>query len=176
MALNLTGINNENEFYTHHYLVAILENDLKNLFATWETQEQEQGVKPPFQALSRLGKEYFAVRGQLERQKDPAAILALQRRFVPDLLAALGFDMAPTVRTLDGGGLLPITCEIRKPSGEPALWIMEAVCPPAEVTDPLEVSLVKEQCPDPESQEYPLDLNFADLITKQVFTLAEPPR
>jgi len=176
MALNLSGINNENEFYTHHYLVAILENDLKNLFATWETQEQEQGVKQPFQALSRLGKEYFAVRGQLERQKDPAAILALQRRFLPDLLAALGFDMAPTVRTLDGGGLLPIIGEILKPSGEPALWIMEAVCPPTEVTDPLEVSLVKEQCPDPDSTEYPLDHSYADLITKQVFTLAEPPR
>lgn len=176
MALNLAGINNENEFYTHHYLVAILENDLKHLFSTWETQEQEQGVKPPFHALSRLGKEYFAVRGQLERQKDPAAILALQRRFLPDLLAALGFDMAPTVRTLDGGGLLPIIGEILKPSGEPALWIMEAVCPPTEVTDPLEVSLVKEQCPDPDSTECPLDHSYADLITKQVFTLAEPPR
>ena len=176
MALNLAGITNENEFYTHHYLVAILENDLKNLFATWEEQERDQGIKPPFHTLSRLGKEYFAVRGQMERLKDPATILALQRRFLPDLLAALGFNMAPTVRTLDGGGLLPIIGEIRKPSGEPALWIMEAVCPPAEVTDPLEISLVKEQCPDPESQEYPLDLNFADLITKLVFTLAEPPR
>ena len=28
MAIDLTGITNENEFYTHHYLSAILENDL----------------------------------------------------------------------------------------------------------------------------------------------------
>ena len=27
MALDLTGISNENEFYTHHYLAAILESD-----------------------------------------------------------------------------------------------------------------------------------------------------
>ena len=27
--IDLTGITNENEFYTHHYLSVILENDLK---------------------------------------------------------------------------------------------------------------------------------------------------
>ena len=32
MAIDLTGITNENEFYTHHYLAAILEGDLKPLF------------------------------------------------------------------------------------------------------------------------------------------------
>lgn len=29
--IDLTGITNENEFYTHHYLSVILDNDLKNL-------------------------------------------------------------------------------------------------------------------------------------------------
>ncbi len=29
MAIDITGITNENEFYTHHYLSAILENELK---------------------------------------------------------------------------------------------------------------------------------------------------
>ncbi|MEY3785798.1 MAG: hypothetical protein RLZ75_3, partial [Pseudomonadota bacterium] len=35
MALDLTGINNENEFYSHHYLSAIFEGDLKDTFAQW---------------------------------------------------------------------------------------------------------------------------------------------
>ena len=35
MAIDLTGITNENEFYTHHYLAAILEGDLKPLFEAW---------------------------------------------------------------------------------------------------------------------------------------------
>jgi hypothetical protein len=40
MALNLTGISNENEFYTHHYLSAILESDL--IFAKWSAQELQR--------------------------------------------------------------------------------------------------------------------------------------
>ncbi len=90
MALNLTGISNENEFYTHHYLVTILEGDLRNLFARWESQEEEQGTKPPYHQLGRLSREYFAVRGQMERAKSPGDIIDLQRRFLPDLLEALG--------------------------------------------------------------------------------------
>ncbi len=32
MAIDFTGITNKNEFYTHHYLNAIPEEDLKDLF------------------------------------------------------------------------------------------------------------------------------------------------
>ena len=46
MAMNLTGISNVNEFYTDHYLAAILENDLKEpeitsaaLMATGKTMD-----------------------------------------------------------------------------------------------------------------------------------------
>ena len=35
MALDLTGITVENEYYTHHYLAAILESDLKAVFSRW---------------------------------------------------------------------------------------------------------------------------------------------
>lgn len=47
MALDLTGISNENEFYTSHYLAAILEDDLKDLFSTWAKAEEEGKVPPP---------------------------------------------------------------------------------------------------------------------------------
>jgi hypothetical protein len=35
MSLDLTGINNENEYYSHHYLTAIFEGDLKETFSQW---------------------------------------------------------------------------------------------------------------------------------------------
>jgi len=54
MALDLTGISNENEFYTHHYLAAILETDLKGFFGKWEDREAQSGVKPPYDHLARL--------------------------------------------------------------------------------------------------------------------------
>ena len=42
MALNLTGISNENEFYTHHYLSAILETDLKEVFEKWPLESRRK--------------------------------------------------------------------------------------------------------------------------------------
>lgn len=176
MALNLNGISNENEFYTHHYLVTILENDLKNLFATWERQEEEQGLKPPHHLLNRLSREYFVIRGQMERAKSAEDVLALQRRFLPELLKALGYTMEPGTRTLDSGSPVPVIGEVLKKSGEPELWILEAVCSSTEATDVLDACLVKAQYSEGDGDKLPLDMNFAEIITKQVFTLPEPPR
>ena len=59
MALDLTGINNENEFYTHHYLSAILENDLKDLFASWRKREEDENIRSPHVELRGQGRDYF---------------------------------------------------------------------------------------------------------------------
>ena len=57
MAFDITGITNENEFYTHHYLSAILENDLKDVFGEWKRKEDEEGVPQPYKGLRGLRKE-----------------------------------------------------------------------------------------------------------------------
>jgi hypothetical protein len=41
MPLDLTGIQNTGEFYSHHYLDLLLEQDLKGLLARWRTDDQE---------------------------------------------------------------------------------------------------------------------------------------
>ena len=40
MPLDLTDIQNVGEFYSHHYLDALLENDLKGLFAHWREDDE----------------------------------------------------------------------------------------------------------------------------------------
>ncbi|MDD5415068.1 MAG: hypothetical protein PHH96_09620 [Smithellaceae bacterium] len=144
MALDLTGIANENEFYTHHYLTAILENDLKGFFNHWAEREQ-QGVKPPYDQLARLHRDYFALRNRMERVHEPADIMAAQREILPELLAILGYEFVPAFKELDSGAIIPIIAEVRKPSGVPELWIIETVTPITENTDPLESSFVKAQ-------------------------------
>ena len=44
MAFDLTGIVNENEYYTHHYLQAILEGDLKEVFKGWQAKKDADAV------------------------------------------------------------------------------------------------------------------------------------
>jgi len=175
MALDLTGIANENEFYTHHYLTAILENDLKGFFNHWAEREQ-QGVKPPYDQLARLHRDYFALRNRMERVHEPADIMAAQREILPELLAILGYEFVPAFKELDSGAIIPIIAEVRKPSGVPELWIIETVTPITENTDPLESSFVKAQYENADAETIPPEMTLTELITKQIFTLAEPPR
>ena len=59
MATDLTGINNENEFYTHHYLTAILEGDLKEVLGQWSQRErEEEGFRSPHVLLRGLNLAY----------------------------------------------------------------------------------------------------------------------
>ncbi len=44
MPLDLTGIQNTGEFYSHHYLDALLEQDLKGIVIRWRTDDQEIGI------------------------------------------------------------------------------------------------------------------------------------
>ena len=44
--IDLTGITNENEFYTHHDLSVILKTDLKYLYKEWSDKERETPAPP----------------------------------------------------------------------------------------------------------------------------------
>ena len=59
MALDLTGISNVNEFYSHHYLDALLEKDLKDVLGRWETAETNDRQVPPFKQLARCADDYY---------------------------------------------------------------------------------------------------------------------
>ena len=187
MALDLTGISNENEFYTHHYLAAILENDLKDLFATWAKAEEEGKGKPPADLLLALSRDHARLRADFARERDLAARLDLQRPFLGRLLAALGYTWAPAVKALSDGSVIPILTEVTKRNGAPELWILETVDDAEEAagpSDPLSLAFLPEQLPGVASGEDPLVLpseegsgvTLEDILGDHVFSLAEPPR
>ena len=177
MAIDTTGIENTNEFYTNHYIAAILEEDLKDVFRKWAEEKREQGVAPPFARLRGLRRDYFAARSQLERERTAEGRLELQREIEARLLEVLGHPYEPGFRELDDGSLLPVLGEVRKPSGAPELWLLEAVDPGGEGEDPLTLPL--HACQYPEAGAVPEPLagrSLDDVITRQVFGRAEPPR
>ena len=176
MALDLTGITNENEFYTHHYLTAILENDLKGLFGQWDAREAQSGVKTPYDRLARLHRDYFALRNRMERLRNPEEILMAQREFFPEILSVFGYAFAPDLKELESGAMIPIIAEVRKKNGVPDLWIVETISPATEDTDPLESFFMPAQYGNVEGDRMLPDIALTEIITKQVFTLEEPPR
>lgn len=146
MPIDLTGITNENEFYTHHYLAAILEGDLKSLFEAWAQQE-----RPPWEGLRALARPFQAI----DRETDAAERQALRHKWFADLFGVLGYSLSPDVVELEGGTQLSLAGQITRANGQPELWILECL-DGAEEDDPLA------------AQE--------EILTKQVFAAAEPPR
>lgn len=126
MAMDLTGITNKNEFYTHHYLSAILENDLKDVFREWKRREQEEGVRPPYGELRALARDFFAMRNRLARERRATERLVLQREFLQRLLQVIGYAFSLDLKELDDGKWIPILGEVRRPGGAPELWVTNA--------------------------------------------------
>jgi hypothetical protein len=177
MSIDLTGIDNQHEFYTHHYLSAILEDDLKDVFRKWRERDEQEKVRPPFAALRALYKDYFTVKSQLERQKGEEQRLESQRELEKQLLDILGYPFAPTTKELDDGSVIPILGEVKKPNGAPELWVLEAIDDPGEEQDPLTLRLRDGQYGSGQSVPQALaEATLDELITRWVFGRAEPPR
>ena len=95
MPLNLTGITNHNEYYSQHYLLALLEEDLKDVLARWEQAAAEhpdsEAHRPPPTKLRSLSSPYFRLHNRLSRLREPEARLGEQTRWLAEWLTALGY-------------------------------------------------------------------------------------
>lgn len=177
MAIDITGITNENEFYTHHYLAAILENDLKAVFKEWKRKEDEEGIQQPPIRLRSLRKDFFTTHASLEKEKNSGKRLTRQREFLVRLLDTLGYQYQPRLVDLDDGTTLPLLGGVTRADGAPDLWIIEALTSHGEENDPLELSLIVEQYGEPEEEITKiLKTPIEEIITRQVFARTEPPR
>lgn len=176
MSIDITGISNENEFYTHHYLAAILENDLKSVFQQWRQREEEENIPQPSSQLRSLRRDYFAMRSSLERVRNPAERLQIQRSFCHDWLQALGYQLHPHCIETDDHCLLPLLGGINRPDGSPEMWILEAVDLHGEDLDPFTLTPIDAQFPEEVEEKQRLAITFEEIITKQVFSRLEPPR
>ncbi|MEE4359125.1 MAG: hypothetical protein V2I97_21835, partial [Desulfococcaceae bacterium] len=147
MAMDITGIRNENEFYTHHYLSAILENDLKDVFSLWKRREEEKDIPQPHTLLRALRKDFFIRQSLLERERSTEERMNIQQEFTGKLLSALGYDYCTETAAPDEDVCIPLICNISRADGAPELWMMEVFDLSGEEIDPLELCFCAEQYP-----------------------------
>lgn len=183
--MDLTGITNQNEFYTPHYLNAVFGEDLRETFASWSEREQsDPAFSSPPAMFNALAKKYFAWRDQANREKDLAGYWGFQREFLYAFFQAAGYPFEPTQMPLDGGQCLPVLGQIVDANGAPKLWLIEALPSDAEEDradfDPLKAGLHPLQYGQPgEVGTVPAEWaewDFEALISKQIFAQDEPPR
>jgi len=169
--MDLTGIQNIGEFYSHHYLDSLLENDLKGLFAQWREEDEHT----PDKRLNSLATPFYqAKQGALRARSDEARYKA-SHAFHVELLEALGYEYHFDLRYLLEGEAVPILGTAFR-DGQEYIWLVETPFTD-EDTSPLEQAALREQYP-PQSQDADLQLpeDLWESLIAEIFRRDNPPR
>ena len=121
MPLDLSGITNENEFYSSHYLASVLERDLQGQLKEWRQSE-----RPPWDRLRQLKLPYFQACSEAEHSRSDEQRLHIQRSFLERLLKALDYGL--NSRLLDTSVTrVPLLSSVNTSlHGPPRLLVVEA--------------------------------------------------
>ena len=180
MSTTFTGIQNENEFYSHHYLAELFANDIQATTARWrDTAESKNGSRTPDQALRALAHPYLQFRQRFRHERRDQARVRLQRDWFRRFLTTLGYDFQPANHRLDDetGDEVPVlhAAGIRK--GTAQLLVLGAYDPDGDDEDPLSLRPHRAQyhgeAPPPESI---LKETWSDIITRRIFGQRHPAR
>lgn len=167
MGLDLSGIENVGEFYSHHYLEVVLETDLKDILTAWADSESP----PPYKRLARLESAYFKARHEASQEPSAEERWRLARSFHAQLLEALGYQYAPQVETVADGLVVPTLLSMDR-DGRPFLWIVDAPFAQHEGDSSLDFGPLSAQVLGHEVPQ----LSWRELLDGPVFRQENPPR
>ena len=178
MPIDLTGIKNENEFYSDHYLTTVFEGDIKETIERW-VKNKEKGGKAPHQEVGAQATPYIRAATEYKETRDPSERAQIFRQFAYDFLGALGYERKLQQAIDADGTWIPALGRIARSDGKALVWIIEALAPAGEdfVTDPLALDIPGELAP-PDVSGLPnrRQGNYEDAITSGIFGLDHPPR
>ena len=136
-------LTNHGDYFSPHYLSSILPGDLKSTLDAWKNHATEHPDSEthahPADRLRRLAPTFFRSFSTLQKTRNPAERLAVQRDFTLPLLQLLGYDIVPSIQQTgpdpsDPKTLLPIPILAAVPlTGAPLLWILATA--PQDPTD-----------------------------------------
>ena len=176
-AATFTGIHNENEFYSHHYLSEIFSGDIRATVDRWRESAEAGAGQTPYAALRVLAGDYVRFRRDFDRERRSGQRLTLQRKWFRHLLPALGYEWAPANHPLDDGDEVPVLCSAGGKAGAPALLALGAYDAEAEGEDPLKLKphplQFHGEAPPPEAL---LRETWDEVVTRRIFGQDHPPR
>ena len=181
-AATFLGINNENEFYSAHYLAEVFNGDIKNILADWKEKETtEEQFRAPNSRLRAMANDYFLMRERSQKERNAKKAIAMQRDFFKQFCSVLDIPWAPqNLRvTTDKKNLdteLPVL-SILPNTDKPALMVIGALDGNKEGTDPLLLELSKEQfIGDGPQADSLAGTTWYELLNDVIFKQDQPPR
>jgi type I restriction-modification system DNA methylase subunit len=190
-AATFLGINNENEFYSAHYLAEVFKGDIKTVLEDWKQQEESnEHYQAPFNRLKSIARDYFAMRERSHKERNQQKAIAMQREFFKQFCSAMDIPWNPHNRQVDNNtkksGLeLPVLATIPATDANNSklakLWVLGALDTEKEGSDPLLLELKKDQFIGEGNALLPgadglKNTPWYNLINDVVFKQDEPPR
>ena len=176
VAFDSNCINNVNEFYSHHYLDALLEGDLKGILARWDQAEKEENRPPPYKALSRCSEEFFKAKARATTTATDEDRFTETHAINVKLAEALGYSyQSGEYELIEDDLAVPVLASLQR-DGNPYLWLVEAPWAD-EDHEPLRQRLVSSQMPSivvSDGHKFPFE-PWEDLLSL-IFRREQPPR
>ena len=70
MSMDLTGINNQNEYYTNHYFSSIFEENASDTISKWRAEAKDnESVRTPWALLREAAKQYYPIHDRFSHSK-----------------------------------------------------------------------------------------------------------
>ncbi|MEP3431175.1 MAG: N-6 DNA methylase [Roseibium sp.] len=175
--MDLTGIENEAEFFPAGTLSDALQDELVDITARWG--RKGQGADPVAR-LSKAAEPYLAALRQIRNTAENARRHELRRAATHDLVAALGYDCSRSsiATSLESASLLPALARVADADGRDAVWLLEAALegPDDEAADPLGTCFEANQFPEDEREFAETSDPIEKLLADGIFGLQSPPR
>ncbi|MAI12440.1 MAG: hypothetical protein CMM15_00330 [Rhodospirillaceae bacterium] len=175
--MDLTGIENEAEFFPAGTLSDVLEVELQDITGRWS--RELEGANPVTR-LSGSADTYLRLYRQLLNTTDKNLRSELYSQSVALVSTALGYDVKRSSETLalDAGSLARVMNKTFDADGKQALWIIETPVPAAgeEQADPLGQAFDREQYDSDEQEHAELEKTIEELLADGIFGLPDAPR
>ena len=181
---SFVGIENENEFYSHHYLSDIFLGNIRSQLDRWNAaEEQEGGPKAPPNLLRSLANRWFVHRGEVVKGRDAGERRQKFLQQQKPLLEALGYAITSRELELQPGMPVPVWQVFGEVGRAPNLLLIPTFdgSGPTDregesFEDSFQQTLTEAQY---QSREVPTPLRglpWDEIVSEAVFGVDHPPR
>lgn len=128
MAMDLTGINNKNEYYTNHYFTSIFADNAQDTISAWTKEAKEKGDSTPWNKFKDTAKQFYKIWDRYNHTKNENQSKPMIAEMASLYLNALGYGSAngDVVEVSDGLNV-PIFHEVTKKNNAPLLWALLSI-------------------------------------------------
>ncbi len=183
MSMDLTGIKNQNEYYTNHYFSSIFEENASATISAWRTSAKEsEAIKTPWAMLRENAKQFYPIHDRYMRSRFDLQTLQNITVLADKYLEALGYPEAnPENIPVDDVLTVPVYLEMNRSNGAPLLWVILGANADLDMGILESKAIFTDKITNGEATsavyaDMLVDMTNEELATKILFGMNEPPR